>query len=109
MLYTETQPKLCRGTIGPPNNLKRYDNIESKIQLRTAKHWYIDCTFVVPPSFKQMLVIMYRDDNSGVRYPGLFGLINNKKQEGYMCLFKSIKDIITLDNYYLLKFDYIQK
>ena len=67
-------------------------------KLRNAKHWYIDCTFVVPPTFKQMLVIMYRDDYTGIRYPGLFGLINNKKKEGYLNLFKKIKDIITLEN-----------
>ena len=45
-----------------------------------------------------MLVIMYRDDDSGIRYSGLFGLINNKKKEGYINLFKKIKDIITLGN-----------
>ena len=41
---------------------------------------------------------MYRDDYTGIRYPGLFGLINNKKKEGYLNLFKKIKDIITLEN-----------
>ena len=29
-------------------------------KLWKAKHWYIDCTFVVPPTFKQMLVILYK-------------------------------------------------
>ena len=41
---------------------------------------------------------MYGDDYTGIRYPGLFGLINNKKKEGYLNLFKKIKDIITLEN-----------
>ena len=67
-------------------------------KLRTSKHWYIDCTFIVPPNFKQMLVIMYRDEISGVRYPGLFAILNNKKKEGYMLIFKKIKDIITIEN-----------
>ena len=66
-------------------------------RLRSAKHWYIDCTFIVPPNFKQLLVIMYRDEISGIRYPGLFGLINNKKKEGYLCMFKKIKEIITIE------------
>ena len=66
-------------------------------KLRAARHWYIDCTFVVPPEFKQLLVIMYLDEHSGKRYPGLYGLINNKKKEGYMCLFNSIKEIITIE------------
>ena len=45
-----------------------------------------------------MLVIMYRDEISGVRYPGLFAILNNKKKEGYMLIFKKIKDIITIEN-----------
>ena len=36
-----------------------------------ARRWHIDCTFIVPSSFKQLLVILYRDDYSGVRYRGL--------------------------------------
>ena len=40
-------------------------------QLRCAKHWYMDLTFVIPPSFKQMLVVLYINENTGKRYPGL--------------------------------------
>ena len=59
-------------------------------KLRTATHWYIDGTFIVPPNFKQMIVILYRDDISGKRYPGLFCITNNKKKEGYITIFKKI-------------------
>ena len=48
--------------------------------------------------FSQLIVILYRDEGSGKHYPGLFALINNKKQEGYKYLFKKILDILTLEN-----------
>ena len=41
-------------------------------KLNQAEHLYIDGTFIIPPGFIQLIVILYRDDNSGVRYPGLF-------------------------------------
>ena len=67
-------------------------------KLWKAKNWYIDCTFVVPLTFKQMLVILYKDDVNGKRYPEVFALLNYKKFEGYLLIFKTIKDIITIDN-----------
>ena len=45
-----------------------------------------------------MFIILYRDDISGKRYPGLFALINNKKKEGYYNMFKKIISIITIEN-----------
>ena len=45
-----------------------------------------------------MFIILYRDDISGKRYPGLFALINNKKKEGYYNIFKKIVSIITEEN-----------
>jgi len=48
-------------------------------KLRLANHWYIDCTFVVPPDFKQLFVILYRDDFTGKRYPGIYALYIIKK------------------------------
>ena len=67
-------------------------------KLNQAEHLYIDGTFIFPPGFIQLIVILYRDDNSGVRYPGLFALINNKKFEGYKYLFEKINFLITLEN-----------
>ena len=67
-------------------------------KLIQAEHLYIDGTFIFPPGFIQLIVILYRDDNSGVRYPGLFALINNKKFEGYKYLFEKINFLITIEN-----------
>ena len=57
-------------------------------KLRDSKHFYIDGTFLYPKVFSQLIVILYIDDKSGKRYPGLYALINNKKEEGYKYLFK---------------------
>ena len=65
---------------------------------------YIDGTFLYPDGFKQLIVILYRDDISGIRYPGLFALINNRKYEGYKLLFERIKFILTIENSRKLNF-----
>ena len=52
----------------------------------------------MPPSFKQMLVILYRDSFSGKPYLGLFALINNKFKNGYNYLFKKIYSIISIED-----------
>ena len=39
-------------------------------KLSAATHWYADRTFVVPPTFKQMFLILYTNVISGKRYPG---------------------------------------
>ena len=44
-----------------------------------------------------MLVILYYEDKSQKRYPGLFTLINNKKESGYIYLLYSIKRILTIE------------
>ena len=67
-------------------------------KLRAAEHFYIDGTFVFPNGFKQLLVILYKDNNKNKRFPGAFALINNKKEAGYLELFRSIYNIITLEN-----------
>ena len=67
-------------------------------KLCCARHIYIDGTFLYPKDFSQLIVILYRDEETGKRYPGLFALINNKKQEGYAFLFSRIKFILTIEN-----------
>ena len=67
-------------------------------KLRESKHFYIDGTFVYPKGFKQLIVILYYDQNLEKRYPGVFALINNKTENGYKNLFKSIFEIITIEN-----------
>ena len=56
-------------------------------KLNTAKHFYIDGTYVNSKDFKQLIVILYVDENLNKKFPGLFALINNKKEEGYYILF----------------------
>ena len=41
-------------------------------KLSAAEHIYIDGTFLFPPGFTQLFVILYRDENTGIRYPGLY-------------------------------------
>ena len=67
-------------------------------KIRAAVHIYIDGTFLYTEGFSQLIVILYRDENSGKRCPGLFALINNKKEEGYKYLFSKIKYLLTLEN-----------
>ena len=57
-------------------------------KLNSAKHWYFDGTSVYSKDFSQLIVILYKDDKLNIRFPGLFALINNKKYEGYIYMFK---------------------
>ena len=66
-------------------------------KLNKASHFYIDGTFIYPPEFKQLIVILYYDDVINKRMPGLFALINNKKENYYLYLFQRIKDILTIE------------
>ena len=67
-------------------------------KLSQSKHWYIDGTFVYQKGFSQLIVILYYDKILNKRFPGIFGLINDKKESGYEYLFKTIKSILTIDN-----------
>ena len=66
-------------------------------KLNTSKHWYVDGTFVYPKDFSQLIVILYKDENLNRRFPGLYALINNKKYEGYLYMFKKIINILTIE------------
>ena len=44
------------------------------------------------------MVILYFEQSINKRLPGLFELINNKKERGYISLFKKILNIITNEN-----------
>ena len=67
-------------------------------KIREAEHIYIDGTFVYPKGFTQLIIILYYDSKADIVCPGLFGLINNKTQSGYILLFQSIKNIISIEN-----------
>ena len=47
-----------------------YSNFIRK--LRAAEHFYIDGTFVFPHGFKQLIVILYKDNNKNICFPGAF-------------------------------------
>ena len=62
--------------------------------------------------FEQLIIILYRNEESGIRYPGGFALINNKKEEGYKILFEKINNILTIEisenwdfNNYIIDFE----
>ena len=67
-------------------------------KLGTAEYMYIDGTFLYPPEFNRLIVILFRDEFSGERYHALFALINNKKFEGYKTLFEKIYHILILEH-----------
>ena len=67
-------------------------------KLYKSEHFYIDGTFIYPSDFKQMIVILYFDNEKRKRFPGLFALMNNKKEEGYFYLFTRIKNILTIES-----------
>ena len=41
-------------------------------KLRAAEHFYIDGTFIFPRGFKQLIVILYKDNNKNIRLQGAF-------------------------------------
>ena len=63
-------------------------------KLDKSMHLYIDWTFIHPQDFKKLMVLLYLEENINKRMPGLFVLINNKKEKGYFYLFKKIYETI---------------
>ena len=61
-------------------------------------HLYIDCTFIYPKDFKQLLVILQYDEEIKKRAPGCYILLNNKTENGYKLAFTNFKKIVTLDD-----------
>jgi len=73
----------------------------SPFQIRkilSSLHLYIDCTFIYPKDFKQLLVILYYDEEIEKRAPGCYILLNNKTENGYKLALTNFKKIVTLDN-----------
>ena len=67
-------------------------------RLAAAEHWYLDGTFIHPPGFRQILLIMYLDIITNKRIPGFYCLLNSKKEILYSKVLDSIKTIITSNN-----------
>ena len=72
-------------------------------KLYSSSHWYIDGTFIYPNGFRWLIVILYYDEILQKRFPGLFTLINNKNENGYIYLLKKISDIIIIGKTKVLK------
>ena len=60
------------------------------MRLKASKHLFIDGTFHHPPDFYQMLIIMYKDIITGLKIPGLYILLNSKREILYKIVFESI-------------------
>ena len=75
------------------NNLLEYiiwGNIENIMRLKASKNLFIDGTFHHPPDFYQMLIIMYKDIITGLKIPGLYILLNSKREILYEIVFENI-------------------
>lgn len=67
-------------------------------KLRYSIHYYIDGIFVRPKGFVQLIVILYYENKTQKRYLSEFALINNKTEQGYKELFKSLFNYISIEN-----------
>ena len=63
-------------------------------RLSYSKHLLIDGTFIFPKGFIQTIIIMYYDEIIDKMIPGVFMVINNKTEAGYLDLFNYIKQYI---------------
>ena len=70
-------------------------NDENIIRIRKSKNYFIDATFHHPPEFKQMLILMYNDYIKNLKIPGIYIIMNSKKEELYDIIFDSIVNILT--------------
>ena len=80
-----------------------WGNDENIDRLRKSKHYFIETAYYRPPEFKQLLIIMYKDDVSENKIPGLYILMNNKSEKSYEIVFKSVLNIINKDKEYNLE------
>ena len=71
-----------------------WGNNENILRMRQSKNYFIDGTFHHPPDFTQLLIIMYKDIISGIKIPGLYILLNSKKEEIYKYAFSGIINLL---------------
>ena len=65
--------------------------------MRKSKNFFVDGTFH-HPEFKQMLIIMYKDIITDLKIPGLYIIMNSKKEELYDFILSSIFNLLTKNN-----------
>ena len=70
-------------------------NDENLKRMRKANHYYIDCTFHHPKEYKQSLIVIYKDNITDLKIPGIYILLNNKTQSLYNLDFESLINILT--------------
>ena len=72
-----------------------WGNNENILRMRQSKHFFIDGTFHHPEGFTQLLILMYKDVISSIKIPGLYILVNSKKEMLYNYTFNGILDLLT--------------
>ena len=76
-----------------------WGNAENIMRIKATKNLFIDGTFHHPPGFYQMLIIMYKDIITNLKIPGLYILLNSKREILYDLVFESIVKNIFDNNF----------
>ena len=50
------------------------------MRIKVSKNIFIDSTFHHPLEFYQLMIIMYKDIITGLKIPGIYVLMNSKKE-----------------------------
>ena len=82
-------------------------NAENLMRIKVSKNIFVDSTFHHPPGFYQLMIIMYKDIITGLKIPGIYVLMNSKKEILYQYVFKSILRLISDDKQKDIKFETI--
>ena len=77
------------------------------MRIKVSKNIFIDSTFHHPPEFYQLMIIMYKDIITGLKIPGIYVLMNSKKEILYQYVFESILRLISDDKNKEIKFESI--
>ena len=62
--------------------------------MKKSKHIFIDGTYIHPFNYIQTIVVLFIDEITNLKVPGLFALLSNKSYNDYKYLFSLIKDYI---------------
>ena len=57
-----------------------WGNNENISRMRQSRNFFIDGTFHHPEEFTQLILIMYKDIITSIKIPGLYILVNSKKE-----------------------------
>ena len=62
--------------------------------MKKSRHIFIDGTYIHPFNYIQTIVVLFIDEITNLKVPGLFALLSNKSYNDYKYLFLLIKDYI---------------